>query len=192
MTETFEEPSEVDVASSGTEPFAQPDFLTPPADASGTAPLDAPSDGNVGDTPLVNPDPLPVPDGFPTYTSETLTTPNPGVPLVQPDPIVDDRPLDHIVMGDGSVATALPADVTVIDPVEPSTLASGELRVTRHILHDGVDYAPGSTIDAADEQWDDKTVAQLTADGALEQGSEPAGFSTDAEPSLSAPETDTE
>lgn len=70
----------------------------------------------------------------------------------------------HVALADGDVATAIPMD-------EPHHGKSGH-RVKRHIIHNGKDYHPGDTIDVSDEQWDDKSVESLTADGAIEPGPE--------------------
>jgi pyruvate/2-oxoglutarate dehydrogenase complex dihydrolipoamide acyltransferase (E2) component len=120
---------------------------------------------------LVNPDVVPLSEGFPTDTGAIFTTQNPGVPQTPPSLPDSGIEVQHQILGDGSIATALaPAedDPTVIDPVEPAKLSSNQRRVNRHILHNGVDYAPGSVIDISDSgAWSEGVVEQLTADGAL-------------------------
>jgi hypothetical protein len=84
----------------------------------------------------------------------------------------------HVALADGDVATAIPMG---------EERSHGGHRVKRHIIHNGVDYHPGDTIDVADEQWDAKSVESLTADGAIEP--DPERMTIFHEPLLKDPDT---
>jgi hypothetical protein len=159
--------------------------MTETFDESGTVPVDDASEAVTDDqTTFPEPDAAPLaPFAFPTVDVPAA----PDVDVVpasaeQTDAIereLNRAPADpaaafpHVALADGDVATAIPMGE------ESSHRRKSGHRVKRHIIHNGKDYHPGDTIDASDEAFDDKTLEQLHADGALEHGSEETSFSED-------------
>jgi hypothetical protein len=151
MTETF--------AESGTGPAEDPPFTTSTAQD-----WNATGDGRTGDEPTA-----PDVDVVPASDEQTDAI----VRELNRAPADPAAAFPHVMLADGDVATAIPMGE------ESSHHRKSGHRVKRHIIHNGKDYHPGDTIDPSDEAFDDKTIEQLHADGALEHGSEDSSFGED-------------